>query len=335
MVSTSCWNQQGHDASGPELPNYTVSGTVYRSDNNEPLPGATVRVDTAQTTTDSAGQYSISHVIGGSGHSLSISRAGYISYNSGFQLGYADLDSLDAVLGKILYFTAQIRGAGIEPNGLAWVDDQPWASCGYRRRMYVLDEAQGLSDVKYVDPPGSFPQKDIFTIPYGITATEEGGEWFLWISVAFDNGSTYVYQTTVLSDTTLSIKKRFDTPESVYGPEVSVLLDDLTYDGTYIWSCSARERRVYKHGPDMSVLSVYDFLDMRPKGIAWSTDILWMTTDGSDELYMLSGENLEPRGYYALVNAPVVGLLYRDGYVWGCKHGSQNWPSYFYTYRVD
>lgn len=328
----SCWDRQGHEASGPELPNYAVSGTVFSSDTNEPVSGATVKIGDTQTTSDSTGRFSISNVLGGKDHPLVVSRTGYETYNDGFQLGFADLESLIVVLGKILYFTAQIKSPCIEPNGIVWVEGQPWSSCQVNKRMYALDEGQAFDDVKYVDSPGSFPQKDIYTIPYGITATEEGGTWYLWVSVAFDDGSAYVYKTIILPDTTLNTDTRYDTPESQYGPDVVVTLDDLATDGTYIWSCSARERRIYKHGPDMSVIETFDFLDQRPKGIAWDGDTWWMVTDNSDELFMLNGATLEPVGYYALTNAPVVGLHYRNGSLWACKHGL---TGFYQTYRID
>jgi len=333
LLLTSCWDRQGHETSGPELPNYTVSGTVYSSDTNGPLSGAVVHIDATQTTTDSLGRYAISNIVGGASHSFSVTRSGYDLFSSGFQLGYADMDSMDVILGKQLFFSDQIQGPGSEPNGLVWVDGYPWSSDGIKRRIYLLDEEQRLDDVAHVDSPGSYPPKDVYTTPYGMTASEEGGLWYLWVSVAFDDGGRYVYKMTAGSGGTISTDSRYDTPESVYGPDVGVVLNDLDYDGTNVWSCSAGEGRIYKHGPDMSVLAVYDVSDKSPTGIAWAGNVLWMTTDGYNALYMLDGETLDILGYYTLPGELVVGLHYRNGYLWACRHGGS--VGYFQKYRVN
>ena len=335
LLLTSCWNKQSHETNGPELPNYSVSGTVFESVQGEPLAGATVSVDDQQTVTDSLGRYTISHVSGGEGHTLVIQKNGYEEHASSFLMGYADLDSFDFILGKLLYVAKHTKGPSPEPNGLVWTGDISWASCGFRKRIYVLDERRGLEEVKYFDSPGSFPPKESYTTPYGLTATEEAGEWYLWVSVAFDEGDAYVYKMAINSDTTLSAESRYDTPESEYGSNVDVTLDDLTYDGKCIWSCSSRERKIYKHGPDMSELERFFFIDDRPVGIAWDGSILWMITSSSNRLYMLNPVNLGPAGYYIINEAPLAGLFYRDGYVWVCKHGSQHTSSYFYAYRID
>ena len=335
LLLTSCWNKQGYEASGPELPNYTVSGTIFESVANEPLSGATVFVDDDQTVTDSLGRYTFSHVLGGEGHTIVIQKTGHEQLSSNFLMGYADLDTLDFVLGKMLYVAEHMKGPRPEPNGLVWAKNTPWSSCGYRQRIYALDEERGFEVVKYGDSPGSFPSKENYTTPYGMTVTEEEGEWFLWISVTFDEGNAYVYKMAIRADTTLSTESLYATPESDYGSDVKVILDDFTYDGTHIWSCSSKERKIYKHGPDMSVLDSFFFLDERPIGIAWDGSNFWMITSSSNRLYMLEPENLELTGYYVLKEAPVVGLLYRDGYLWVCRHGSQHSASYFYSYRTD
>ena len=335
LLLTSCWDRQRHEASGPELPNYSVSGTVFHSVTSEPLPDATVTIDGQSILTDSLGRYSISSITGGEGHAISISKVGFNPYSSTILMGYADLDSYDAILGKLLYFSGLYQGPGPEPNGIIWTTDLVWSSCGSRKRIYAHDAAQGLEDVKYVDSPGSFPSKDIYTTPYGMTVTEEAGAQYLWISVAFADETSRLYKMRAEADTTLLTVAQYETPESVYGQDVHVILNDLTCDGTSVWSCSARERRVFKHGDDMSVIEHYDFPDERPVGIAWDGKKFWMSTNSSERLYMLDAGNLNPLGYYILQEAPVVGLLFREGRLWACKHGSQSWPSYFYTYEVE
>ena len=331
----SCWKKQSHDVPEVILPNYTVSGTVFNSVTKEPLPQVTLFVDDKETVTDSLGRYSISEVDGGKNHVIVISKYGFETQNTGFQMGYADLDSFDFVLGKLLYFTDQIEGPGPEPNGLVWIEDVPWANCGLRKRMYVLDEAHGLEVVKYFDSPGSYPPKGKYSTPYGMTTTEEGGTKYLWVSVAFDDGTASVYKMALRPDTTLSTVAHYNTPESIYSSIDYVLLNDLTYDGTHIWSCSSREGKFYRHRSDMSVDTSITGSVVDPSGIAWDGEKFWVSSRDSDKLYMLNAEDFESRGYYILQEDPIGGLFYKDGYLWACRHGSQNWPSYFYTYRID
>ena len=320
---------------GPELPSYSVSGTVFKSTTHQPLSGAEVFIDDQQTITDTLGHYSISNVLGGEAHTLIVSKSGFETYTAGFQMGFADLDSFDIVLGKLLYFTDQIRGPDLEPNGIVWAEDITWASCGFARKITILDDSRGFEEVKYLDSPGSFPAKDIYTTPYGMTTTEEGGTQYLWISVALDDGSNFVYKMSIEADTTLSTESRYDTPESTFDPDVTVILDDLTFSGTQIWSCSSDEGKIYKHGSNMSVAESYSLLGENPAGIACDGNQLWVSTHHSNKLYLLNAENFEQIGHYVLLEAPVVGLLYRDGHLWACKHGSQSWPSFYYKYCIE
>ena len=190
---------------------------------------------------------------------------------------YADLDSFDFVLGKILYFSDRSQGPYREPNGLTWTGDIPWSSDGLRKRIYVHNKE--LNWVDYFDSPGSFPPKEKYTTPYGLTATYEGNVPYVWASVAFDDGATYTYKLAVKSNTTLGAETRYKTPMNIYGSDVSVVLDDLTFDGFNIWSCSAREHKIYKHGHDMTVIETYDPPAERPSGIAWDGSSFWLSTN--------------------------------------------------------
>ncbi|UCE17713.1 MAG: carboxypeptidase regulatory-like domain-containing protein [Gemmatimonadota bacterium] len=326
----SCFKKQGHEAIGPELPNYTVSGRVFHSVTNEPLPGARVIIEDQSALTDSLGQYTISNVPGGASHNVTVTKAYFETFETILLLGYADLDSFDIILGKIIYFSDRFQGPYREPNGLCWTGDNPWSSDGLRKRIYRLNGT--LNWVNYLDSPGSFPPKEKYTTPYGLTATQEGETRYLWVSVAFDDGAAYTYKSAVRSDATLSTEARYKTPNSVYGPDVTVLLDDLTYDGAHLWSCSAREHKIYKHQNDMNVIETYDPPDERPSGIAWDGSNFWLTTQRSNRLYLLNGDNLTSTGYYVLQESPVTGLEYRDGFLWACKHGRTGW---FYKYRIE
>ncbi|MFQ6093698.1 MAG: carboxypeptidase regulatory-like domain-containing protein [bacterium] len=333
----SCWKKQGHEATGPPLPNYSVSGRVFDSLTSQPLPGARVTIDDQKTVTDSLGGYRISGLLGGTNHSIDVTKEHFETYSTSIQLGYADLDSFDIVLGKHLYFTDRFNGPAYEPNGLIWTGGIPWASEGWQRRMCVLSGAEGLSLVKYFDSPGSFPEKGHYTTPYGLTATEEGGTHYLWVSVAYEAASPRLYKMAVKPDTTLSTEARYDTPESATNSGVHVLLDDLTYDGTHIWSCSSSEGKIYKHRSDMSVIQSFDPQVAQPSGIAWDGGQFWLSTLGSNRLYLLNAESLEPTGYYVIQEEPVTGLSYRDGHLWACKHGSAGSivSSWFYKYRPE
>ena len=320
---------------GPELPNYTVSGTVYHSVTNDALPYAKVTIGEKSAVTDSLGNYSISKVLGGENHTLTVTKAYFETFTTFFLMGYEDLDSFDVTLGKMLYYQSSKKGPSPTPNGLAWTGTIPWASAGTRKRIYVLNENEGLKWVKYFDSPGSYPPKDIYTTPYGLTATEENGMHYLWISVEFETSPPLIYKMIVTSDTTLLQEARYDTPESIYGSDVPVLLDDLTNDGIHIWSCSSRENKIYKHGTDMSVMKTYDPPDERPSGIAWDGRKFWLSTKRSNRLYMLNAETLGSTGFYILQETPDAGLTYRNGFLWACKHGSQSWPSYFHQYILE
>ncbi len=335
LWTISCWEQQGHKSTTPELPNYTVFGMVRCSVTNEPLPDVSVYIDDNMTTTDSLGRFSIAHVNGGENHTISISRYNYESYNSSFLLGYADMDSFDVVLGRQIHFSARYQAPSPQPNGIVWMKDMVWSDCGDRKRVYLLDGANNFKTVKYVDSPGSYPPKGKYSTPYGLTVSEEGGIQYLWISIASADGGSQVYKMAVATDTTLTTVAQFDPPQSLYGQSVKVILNDLAYDGTSVWSCSASERCVYKHGADMSVVESYSFADENPMAIAWDGEKFWMTSSSSDRLYMLNPGDLKLAGYYVLPEAPVVGLVYRQDRLWGCRHGSQSMASYFYAYRVD
>ena len=330
----SCWKKQGTSSFNPELPNYTVSGGVFDSAVNEPLPNARVAIDDTETVTDSLGQYSVPHVIGGQSHSLVVGKENFEPYSRGFDLGYADLDSFDVVLGKLLPIAERYKGPSPEPNGLIWTGDIAWASDGSKRRIYVLTGTGGLMSMKYFDPPGSSPEKGHYTIPHGMVSVEEGGTHYVWISVAYETSPPRLFKMSVRGDTTLVQEARFDTPESARNPGEHILLDDLTYDGAHIWSCSSSEDMIYQHGSDMSVSRSFEPPEEAPSGIAWDGVRFWLTTSGSNRLYMLDSESLEPMGYYVLGEAPVVGLTYKDGYLWTSKHGSQHWASWFHTYRI-
>lgn len=319
----------------PELPHYSVSGTVYHSVTNEPLPDANVTIGINSTVTDSLGNYCISNILGGENHTLTVTKAYFETFTTFFLMVYEDLNSFDITLGKMLYYQSSKKGPSPTPNGLAWTGDIPWTSAGTRQRIYVLNDAEGLKWVKYFDSPGSNPNKSSYTTPYGLTATEENGTHYLWVSIAFEDDKTYLYKMAVQPDTTLRTETRYDTPESIHGPDVHVLFDDVTYDGINMWSCSSRESRIYKHGPDMTVIETYDPPTERPSGIAWDGQRFLLSTSRSNRLYLLQKETLEPTGFYVFYDPPEAGLTYRNGFLWTCKHGWQAWPSYFHQYILE
>ncbi|UCE19215.1 MAG: carboxypeptidase regulatory-like domain-containing protein [Gemmatimonadota bacterium] len=336
LVFVSCWKQQSHESQGPELPNYKVSGHVFHSVTNEPLPEATVTIDDQESLTDSSGFYSISDVLGGNDYIIIVAKDNFETYANPFQLGYSDLDFFDIALGKILYFTDRTRAPSYEPNSLVWAGNTPWSCDGLRKRIYALDETNGLSWIKYFDSPGSFPDKGHYTTPCGLTATQENGTDYLWISVEYEESPPRIYKMAVRNDTTLSTEGWYDTPESALFPGEKVLLDDLTYDGNSIWSCSSSEGKIYKHGPDMSVVGQFDSPEGAPSGITWDGQQLWLCEKGSNRLSMLNVETLELQGFYVIQETPVMGVCYRKGYIWVCKHGTEidGLPSWFYKYRV-
>jgi hypothetical protein len=333
----SCWKQQSHESTGPELPNYTVSGIIYHSVTNEPLPEVTVLIDDQKAVTDSSGFYSIPHVLGGEDHTLVVTKYGFETYASTFQLGYANLDSFNIILGELLYFSGRSRAPSYEPNSLVWAGDLPWSCDGLRKRVYVLNETEGLTWITYFDSPGSFPDKDHYTTPHGLTATEENGTDYLWVSVEYETSPPRLCKVAVKDDTTLSTEEWYETPESSLAPGESAVLNDLTFDGNHIWSCSSIEGRIYKHGTDLSVIAQFYSPEEAPSGIAWDGQQFWLSEMGSNRLYMLDAETLDPQGFYTIEEAPVTGLFYRNGFLWACKHGTEvdGLPSWFYKYRVD
>ena len=337
LLLLSCWKQQSHESTNPELPNYTVSGQIFHSVTNEPLPEATVIIDDQETDTDTSGYYSIDHVLGGEGHTLIVTKDNFETYANSFQLGYADLDSLNIILGELLYFSGRSRTPSYEPNSLVWTGNIPWSCDGLRKRIYVLDGTEGSSWTKYFDSPGSFPDKDHYTTPHGLTATAENGSDFLWISVEFEESPPRLYKMTVRGDTTLATVEWYDTPESTIIPGEHVLLDDLAFDGNFIWSCSSGEGKIYKHDTNMSVIEQFYSPEEAPSGIAWDGQKFWLSELGSNRLYMLDAETLDPQGFYAIEEIPVTGLSFRNGFLWACKHGAEvdGLPSWFYKYRVD
>ena len=331
----SCFKKQKRGVNNPELPNYSISGTVYHSVTNEPLSDAKVTIGKNSTVTDSLGNYCISNILGGEIHTLSATKTYFETFQTHFLMSYDDLDSFDIVLGKMLYYMSLYKGPSPTPNGLAWTGDIPWMSAGTRKRIYVLNEAEGLKWVKHFNSPGSNPDKGHYTTPYGLTTTEKDRTQYLWISVSYETSPPKIMKMAVKSDTTLQQEARYDTPEGVVGSGVYAILNDLTYDGRYIWSCSSAENMIFKHNSDMTVMERFEPPVAAPTGIAWDGQRFLLSSVSTDRLFLLNKENLDLIGFYVFSDPPEGGLVYRNGFLWACKHGSQNWPSYFHKYVLE
>ncbi|UCE17571.1 MAG: hypothetical protein JSV84_11870 [Gemmatimonadota bacterium] len=112
-------------------------------------------IEDLSATTDSLRRYAVFHVPGGESHAVTVSKVHFETFETYLTMGYADLDSFDFVLGKILSFSDLFQGPTGESKGLAWIGDITWSSDGLRKRMYVHDGA--LEWMSSFDAPGSFP----------------------------------------------------------------------------------------------------------------------------------------------------------------------------------
>ena len=336
---TSCWQEQHHEIIPATLPNYPVMGVVLNSADGTPVSGAYVFLDAECDTTDSTGTFFFGHVIGGKDYGLTITKDHFIDHNTSITVGYS-IDTLivdDIILGKIFYAEDMYNPGmwrSFSPQGVVWLGSSLWSADSMAGAIYAHNYDSYLSVAEtFVLPHYSLPKGEFYIAPLGI-------EWHGNYLITYDDHRDTFYELILTSGDTALIKTSYKMPSEI---TATGDLWDLTWDGRYLWSCSAGSYNyfytlsgnpdddvIHRHSGDLSVAETFRTSEidegiLNPTGIAWDGDKFWLNSRGTKRLYMLD-EDLQVLGYYYYEESIWAWAPYQicwgNGFLWGCCRDS-------------
>ena len=272
FVFLQCWKKQHHEITAPEIPRYTISGTIKDIDTDEIIAGSAIHItadshiafdDTAykevSDTSDTSGYYELEGLPPGIYH-LGVKRGEYEVTVETVFLGYRDT-TFDIGLPKILISHTNYQFSG-KQNWLKYplLYGLYWKS---RSRLAVITQDQ--SD-RWRIIEGNY------TSGFSIVGTQFWKENpKLW-------GLTYLYNYWTCGGTNFDAKLYAIYPGKGYVESeinVSYLIKDLTDNGSNIWA-TASIGKIIKYGNHPSVIEkIYDFPASNPAGIAWDGENIW------------------------------------------------------------
>ncbi len=278
FIFNGCWKHQEHDIAAPEIPSYTLSGTVTDIDSGEILLGSEVTIHavslmyetdfyTATDTTDSLGGYTFDAIPGN--YWVSAKRGRYEVYNGAMTMPHAE-KRFDIQLPKVLTTQVVYQPSGYPAfQGMTWRGASLLAAVGWwqqYRRVFQGSFSQGFSAIH----PSVFYREN----PYFYGLAFNGVFW----SCGGSSADPVIY----------SIDPGVG---NISGEtEVPYLLIDLTWDGNHLWA-STKTFKILEFSQHPSILlNEYESPVRSPGGIAWDGEHIWTSATQENRIYRHDSE---------------------------------------------